>query len=653
MSLEKSNLDAALEWASQGFAVFPCVVGGKQPALDGGHKNASTDPARIREMWSNPNYNIGCDPDASGQLSVVDSDPPRGENSLAELEMEHGLLPETFTVRTPRGGLHRWFKGSLPTTASKLGPKIDTRGAGMGYVLLPPSGVLGENLNPPLETGKVYSYVRPDTHRKIASLPQWVEERIAADRSGSAASVELLDLAVNTERASSLLRAHVASGYVAIEGEGGDQRTYGVAAEILNLGLSPERAFELLRDEWNEFCLPPWDEEDLALKVRNASEYAQNDPGAWAVAPAAEIYSSSLLAEAAQGLQPSPPVKNISRFYPRDETEQETRPLPQWLIPGFLPAEGTAMMFGPPGSYKSFAALDIALSLAAGRACYGAEAQSPVPTVYFAGEGARGIEKLRRPAWRLAHQIEAPLPFYTVDTVPLVARPEEFLQAIEAIEGRAIRPGLVVIDTTARSIAGMNENDAKDAGLFVEAIDMLKRALKCTVLVVHHTGKDRDRGARGSNAFLGGIDTALEAEGNSVAKTLALHVRRQKDADALEVPFLFQGKAVGGSLVFFEVDSATFGKATRTEDAFEPAKIGRALRALGAIGESREVSTQVLSVHLTPPLVEDTTESQTRAQASTSRRLRQLARTTLAGYALDRGRDFSWCLPIESETPST
>lgn len=638
---------SALAWASKGFAVFPCSPNSKKPTGGSdGFKSATTDPEQITRWWTeNPQFNIGCAPDASGQLCVVDVDPPLGENTLASLELEHGMLPATFEVRTPRGGRHIWFRGQLPSTVQRLGPKLDTRGIG-GYVLLPPSTTEDGSY-----ANRMYGVGEVRGNDFIAVLPSWITEVVSAitTRHSTAEPVEE-DTIENVARARTLLAEFVRTGDVAIEGRGGDARTYRLCTEVLDLGLSPERAFELISAEWNPHCIPPWDEEELAVKVRNASEYAQNDPGAWAVAPAAEVFSPSLLAEARVDAENAPHAPR-SRFYPRDETEQDTRPAPRWLIPGVLPAEGTVMLFGPPGEFKSFIALDMALSLAAGRQAYGSRPEAPVPTVYFAGEGARGIERLRRPAWRLAHQIEGPLPFYTVDTVPLVARPEEFLQAIEAIENRAVRPGLVVIDTTARSMAGMNENDAKDAGLFVEAADMLKRALNCTVLVVHHTGKDRDRGARGSNAFLGGFDAALEAEANKVSKTLTLHIRRQKDADASEVPFMFQGREIGGSLVFFEIDSAAYKRATRVDDAFEPAKIGRALRELGAIGETRAVATQVLSVHLTPPLVEDTTESQARAQSSTLRRLKQLARSTLAGYVLDRDKGFAWCLP-DSETPS-
>jgi len=138
------KLAAALWWASKNFHVFPCVPFRKEPATTNGFKDASTDLDIIRAWWTNPDYNIGCAPDRSGHF-VLDVDGPQGEETLANLELEHGLLPVTLTIRTPRGGRHLWFRGkcasSVGTDKRGLGPKLDVRGWG-GFVLLPPSRVI-------------------------------------------------------------------------------------------------------------------------------------------------------------------------------------------------------------------------------------------------------------------------------------------------------------------------------------------------------------------------------------------------------------------------------------------------------------------------------------------------------------------------------
>lgn len=168
----------ALVLAELGWHVFPVRPGGKVPALHGrrgcpgtgvcadGHQGweqrSTTDPERIARCWSGPqawNIGIACGP--SGLL-VIDCDMPghgganlrAGERALGTTGEEalHALaeragerLPETYTVRTPSGGMHYYFR--LPegyrNTTKNLHPLIDTR-AGGGQVVaagsITPSG---------------------------------------------------------------------------------------------------------------------------------------------------------------------------------------------------------------------------------------------------------------------------------------------------------------------------------------------------------------------------------------------------------------------------------------------------------------------------------------------------------------------------------
>lgn len=139
-----SKADAALVYVLAGAHLIPCVPGGKEPACANGVHDATNDPEKICAWWrENPEFNIGLAPDRSG-LFVLDVDGEIGEQTLAALELEHGTLPLTLAVRTPRGGWHLYFRGRCASTVGKLGPKIDTRGYG-GYVLLPPSVVAGKS----------------------------------------------------------------------------------------------------------------------------------------------------------------------------------------------------------------------------------------------------------------------------------------------------------------------------------------------------------------------------------------------------------------------------------------------------------------------------------------------------------------------------
>jgi hypothetical protein len=59
----------------------------------------------------------------------------------------------------------------------------------------------------------------------------------------------------------------------------------------------------------------------------------------------------------------------------------------------------------------------------------------------------------------------------------------------------------------------------------------IKRELGCYVMLVHHTGKDAERGARGSTAFIGAVDNMIRvkrAEGESVGEIYFEKVRGEE-----------------------------------------------------------------------------------------------------------------------------
>jgi hypothetical protein len=170
-----SLLRAALCLAARGWHVFPCVPGGKRPALrDNWQRLASTDPARILRWWTRMPFNIGISCGPSG-LIVIDLDiakaqrdgeesPVSGTESLAKLCERHDqpYPSETFTVSTP-GGTHLYFQATsqpVRNSASRLGPLIDIRARG-GYVIAPGSRVGGRAY-------QVASAEHP------APLPDWI-----------------------------------------------------------------------------------------------------------------------------------------------------------------------------------------------------------------------------------------------------------------------------------------------------------------------------------------------------------------------------------------------------------------------------------------------------------------------------------------------
>ena len=59
---------------------------------------------------------------------------------------------------------------------------------------------------------------------------------------------------------------------------------------------------------------------------------------------------------------------------------------------------------------------------------------------------------------------------------------------------------LLIVDTLAMSFSAGNENDGKDVTQFMTHVAQIWYKLNCHVMVVHHSGKDRARGAASKHA---------------------------------------------------------------------------------------------------------------------------------------------------------
>lgn len=140
---DSKMLAAALQYAQQGYKVFPCVPRGKRPLIEHGHKEATTDLNQIKQWWTKwPDANIGIVCGAvSGGLVVVDVDvhDADGRETMRQWAAKNNTcLPETVTVITGSGGFQYYFKSDKPIRRMiGVMPGVDILGD--GYVVAPPS----------------------------------------------------------------------------------------------------------------------------------------------------------------------------------------------------------------------------------------------------------------------------------------------------------------------------------------------------------------------------------------------------------------------------------------------------------------------------------------------------------------------------------
>lgn len=205
-----------------------------------------------------------------------------------------------------------------------------------------------------------------------------------------------------------------------------------------------------------------------------------------------------------------------------------------YMVKGWLDRNCLSMLYGPSNAGKTFVALDIAMHIAAGKPWRGLRVNGG-PVLYIAAEGGAGIRnrlaaiKRERPDMATAR--------FTLLPVGLDLHGQGDAQAICEIMADE-SPALVVIDTLARSMGAGDENTAKDAAMFVRNCDLIREATGAHVMVIHHTGKDEDRGARGSSALRAAVDNEIQ-----VTSEWEILSRKQRDQEPPE-PLHFKLRSV-------------------------------------------------------------------------------------------------------------
>ena len=509
--------------------MFPCRHD-KTPHTPNGVLDATTDPEKIRAWWTRwPGANVATDVGGAGMM-VLDLDPG---HDMKELEKNAGPIPNTrLRARTPRQGEHLYFL--LPSdelvspSSSKVAPHVDVRSF-HSYVLLPPSETKDGAYTWEADGEAAH---RTDEMVRVANLAR------EKHRDRNTWTIEP-DLRENVALATAWLQVDARP---AIEGTGGDLTTYSTAAMCKSYGLSEGTALELMWEHWWPRCDPPWLDEEgyayLAVKVANGYSYNTSPPGN--VTPAYKVAGrgfSPLEEDAGDGTQVT-----TGRFRFVDREGMEAIKPPDWLVPDALPEDAYAMLVGASGTYKTFIALDMALTVATGGGALVAgewrglwrPPRHPGPVLFAAGEGRSSIRK-RVAAWEAHHLGGARArDFMLADPVPHVTASdvEDFIEgALRYYEGYS----LVVLDTVARAMQGVNTSADEHATAFTRLCDVLRHRLGCTVLALHHTGHEAQDRARGSSAFLGDPDTILVAE-RVEDRLTRLSMPKQKDAEAWEKP---------------------------------------------------------------------------------------------------------------------
>lgn len=230
------------------------------------------------------------------------------------------------------------------------------------------------------------------------------------------------------------------------------------------------------------------------------------DPQHWRIAYLREITRRAVLAELDAADLPPLVVVDFDTF--------RNTPRPVYLVPRMLYRNALSVVFGEPGSGKSYLLMDIALSLASARSWQGHRLtgrNGGRGMVHYVMAEGRDINVERMIAWQYHHDVpdeELRGHFHVFEQGILLTEPG--IRAYLAVLKRE-RPDLIVFDTR-NALSTAKESSGEEYGAMLRVLNTVRVAaheLGCAIALVDHTGlKDKGR-VRGSNALQAGVHTEI------------------------------------------------------------------------------------------------------------------------------------------------
>jgi len=248
--------------------------------------------------------------------------------------------------------------------------------------------------------------------------------------------------------------------------------------------------------------------------------------------------------------QASDKAKKAGDFYEYLTVEQILAlPPPKWMIEKLVIENSLGFIYGPPGSLKTFMAIDIALALATKQpSWWGYSIQHTGTVVYILAEGVLNLPN-RILAWQQHRGVDIrKAPFI------LIRQSINFLQTADVGKLRATVQDIhdkiggpiaaVFVDTVSRMLPGAKENQQEDMTIFVAACSVVQRDFGATVFGLHHT--NYAGGFRGSTVIPAAGDFLIETRREAGAMTGSIFAKKVKDGeDGWERDFIVTKVAVG------------------------------------------------------------------------------------------------------------
>lgn len=522
MTTFKSPLEGALYCAKRGLHVFPLcrkedVDRGKRSSVKDPavglmkwYDRASTDENTIR-AWATSGKHNGCGWGVavanSGLIALdLDTKEAHGNDGLAAFNEWKKTVPfpPTFTVRTPSGGLHLYYK------ATGIGNPKPRRGIEVkgfhGYVVAPGTAI----------NGKQYEVIddrEPADLPAEANLQKMPSKDAAPAVTGSASVGSSDDFAIILSDIAALQEGHFKSG-------GRDDALAKIGFEWNERGMGVAARLELFRllDRLGLIEQPKGDVKGDADFIRINGSIERNKKDKFGTKTLASMFGK--------------------KWVGADEIEAADLPEPELLIDGLL-GSGLSLLSGPPKLGKTNMLLQVGYALAKGEDFLGHKVTAPKRVLIGYLEGNESQVKKRM---RLLNgpDYKAPKDLKFFFSIPPLDKGG--LEAIRAMI-EEVHPDVIAFDVLQKIRCinipkGLNayERDYRE-------FDFIRRNIVeqygVSVILTHHNKKGDPKTSdseilSGSIGISGSVDTQLTLKGRPQDSAATLSVQG-RDVEAVEL----------------------------------------------------------------------------------------------------------------------
>ena len=526
-------IKAALEVAASGLPVFP--TNDKTPAWSnaelgvakgaGGYKIASTDPARVIELFAHRRAKEIAVPmgEMSG-LMCVDVDLQKGDHVHQWRDDNTSWLIETRCHSTRSGGLHFLFR-HVPGVRfpAQLAPGVDIKAGGTGYICWP--GTPGYSLIGDVPVSKFpIDQLKREGERGSLSLTSW----------NSATDHELIAQIKSAEDLYPALRS-LSMRLPSRKGDDGLTLSREKQVGLLNIIMADSEAAAPAHPRHSDWL-------DRLSKVEDLVDSAIDKVGVTLtpddIARLTDGEPFMDISVRPIGPQQETTASDIETLV-GDNTEEvevmsaatlavEVLPPIEWLVDKMIPMGGTVSLAGTSNVGKTRWLAHLSICLAAGNTeVMGLPASTAASVLWCANE--ERVEDIKRRLKAASQHMgitsgaNIVVRGKTEGMLRLIAlneigTPEIDRESVAKVVGwcRAHDAQVVILDPYVTLSDAMDENSATSAAMLTKAFLLISSLTGAAVIHAHHTPKDRnkdndwyraDSGAwRGSGAIYSALD---------------------------------------------------------------------------------------------------------------------------------------------------